>query len=236
MSLENKTILITGAAGGLGSALSMQCAKQGANLILLDVNRRKLTALSDAITDQDMPAPGLYPMDLSAVGVDDLQAMADVIASEYGGLDAIVHCALAFEGLQLLEQVAPQEWLKSMQVNLNAPWQLSCACLPLLRASEKAHLIFLLDEEEIQNGAYWGAYGAAKAALVALAGQFDSALDNTDIKVHGIYPGAMRTDFRAKVYHSEDPTSQPDPAIVAAKIATLIAAEDQNPDLYLRLG
>lgn len=236
MSLENKTILITGAAGGLGSALSMQCAKQGANLVLLDVNRRKLTALSDSITNQDLPAPGLYPMDLSAVGVDDLQAMADVIASEYGGLDAIVHCALAFEGLQLLEQVAPHEWLKSMQVNLNAPWQLSCACLPMLRASEKGHLIFLLDEAESQSGAYWGAYGAAKAALVALAGQFDSALNNTGIKVHGIYPGPMRTDFRAKVYHSEDPSSQPDPAIVAAKISKLLTAGERNSDLYVHFG
>lgn len=236
MSLKNKTILITGAAGGLGSALSVQCAKQGANLILLDVNRRKLTALSDSITAQDLPAPGLYPMDLSAVGIDDLQTMADVIASEYGGLDAIIHCALAFEGLQLLEQIAPHEWLKSMQVNLNTPWQLSCACLPMLRASEKGYLIFLLDDAEIQSGAYWGAYGAAKAALVALVGQFDSALSNTDIKVHGIYPGAMRTGFRAKVYHSEDPLAQPDPAIVAAKIAKLLTVDEQSSDLYVHLG
>lgn len=236
MSLENKTILITGAAGGLGSALSTQCAKQGVNLILLDVNRRKLTALSDAITDQGLPAPGLYPMDLSAVGIDDLQAMADVIATEYGGLDAVIHCAVAFEGLQLLEQVAPHEWLKSMQVNLNAPWQLSCACLPMLRASKNAHMIFLLDDEENQSGAYWGAYGAAKAALVALVGQFDSALNNTDINVHGIYPGAMRTDFRAKVYHSEDPASQPDPTVVADKIIELLAADKQNSDLFVHLG
>jgi NAD(P)-dependent dehydrogenase (short-subunit alcohol dehydrogenase family) len=236
MSLDNKTVLITGAAGGLGSALSMQCAKQGANLVLLDVNRRKLTALSDAITAEGLPAPGLYPMDLSSVGIDDIQSMAEVIASEYGGLDALIHCALAFEGLQLLEQVAPHEWLKSMQVNLNTPWLLTCACLPMLRASENGHLYFLLDDEESQSGAYWGAYGAAKAALVALVAQFDATLSNTEIAVRGIYPGAMRSDFRAKVYHSEDPASQPDPAAVAGKIAELLVTGKQDSDLFVKLG
>lgn len=236
MSLKNKTVMITGAAGGLGSALSMQCAKQGANLVLLDVNRRKLTALSDSITALGFAPPGLYPMDLSSAGPDDLDAMAEVIQSEFGGLDALVHCALAFEGLQLLEQVAPHEWLKSVQVNLNAPWLLTCACLPLLRESARGHLYFLLDDEESQTGAYWGAYGAAKAALVALVGQFGATLDNTDISVRGIYPGAMRTDFRAKVYHSEDPSSQPDPAGVASKIAQLLESEDKPSDLYVNLA
>lgn len=240
MSLTNRTILITGAAGGLGSALALQCAKQGAQLILLDVNRRKLTALSDSITDLGLPAPGLYPMDLSAAGVDDFQNMVDVIESEFGGLDAVVHCALSFEGLQVLEQVAPHEWLKSMQVNLNAPWLLSCACLPMLRESDSGCLFFLLDDGENQTGAYWGAYGAAKAGLVALTGQFDASLSNTEIKVRGIYPGPMRSDFRAKVYHSEDPTLQPDPAINAGKIASMLqvdhaAADGDDKYIYLDL-
>ena len=240
MSLSNRTILITGAAGGLGSALARVCAKQGANLILLDVNRRKLTALSDSMTDAGLPAPGLYPMDLSAVGVEDIQAMVDVIESEYGGLDALVHCALSFEGLQLLEQVAPHEWLKSMQVNLNTPWLMSSACLPLLRNSDSANLFFLLDDTESQTGAYWGAYGTAKAGLVALVSQFDATLSNTDVVVRGIYPGPMRTDFRAKVYHSEDPNSQPDPSIVASKIAGLLALKpaakgNESDNIYLDL-
>ena len=230
MSLTNRTILITGAAGGLGSALSIECAKQGANLILLDVNRRKLTALSDSITDMGLPAPGLYPMDLSTVGVEDFENLVEVIESEFGGLDSLVHCALSFEGLQVLELVAPHEWLKCMQVNFNSPWLLSCACLPMLRKSPKGHLVFLLDDVENQAGAYWGAYGAAKAALVALVGQFDASLSNTDIAVHGIYPGPMRSDFRAKVYHSEDPMMQPDPAINAEKIAALLTVDSDQPD------
>lgn len=241
MSLTNRTILITGAAGGLGAALAIHCAKQGASLILLDVNRRKLTALSDSITDMGLPAPGLYPMDLSAAGTDDLHTMVEVIESEFGGLDSLVHCALSFEGLQVLEQIAPREWLKSMQVNLNAPWLLSCACLPMLRKSESGRLFFLLDDTENQAGAYWGAYGAAKAALVALVGQFDASLSNTEIEVRGIYPGPMRSDFRAKVYHSEDPMSQPDPAINAERIAALLvaggaASDGDDKDIYLDLS
>ena len=148
MSLSNKTILITGAAGGLGSALALQCASLGAELILLDKNRRGLSKLSDQLTKQGMTAPGLYPMDLAGAGVDDFDDLAGILESEYSELHALIHCALDFEGLQPLDQVQPQDWLRSMQVNVNAPWLLSCALLPLLKKSQSGRVFFLLDDVE----------------------------------------------------------------------------------------
>ena len=71
MSLSGKTILITGAAGGLGEALAVQCADVGAELILLDKDRRGLNQVSDNITDLGLAPPGLYPMDLAGAGVND---------------------------------------------------------------------------------------------------------------------------------------------------------------------
>ena len=85
MSLSDKTILITGAAGGLGSALALQCAVDGANLILLDKNRRALSDLSDKLTNQGMSAPGLYPMDLGGAGVDDYNDLATTVQSAVSG-------------------------------------------------------------------------------------------------------------------------------------------------------
>ena len=140
MSLSGKTILITGAAGGLGTALALQCAKAGAELVLLDKDRRGLNQLSDKITDQNLTSPGLYPMDLAGAGLDDFNDLAEIVGSEFGGLYALIHCALDFDGLQPLEQVAPQDWLQSMQVNVNAPWLLSCALLPLLKQSKNGRI------------------------------------------------------------------------------------------------
>ena len=235
MSLSNKTILITGAAGGLGSALALQCADLGADLILLDKNRRGLNELSDAITDQNKTPPGLYPMDLAGAGPQDFNDLAEIIESEFGGLYALIHCALDFDSLQPLEQVQPRDWLQSMQVNVNAPWLLSCAVLPLLKKSDRGRLFFMLDDLETVTGAYWGAYGTAKAALTGMVKQFDATLGNTAICVRGIIPGAMRTAFRARVYHAENPLDQPEPGIAAHKIITMLTNDLSDNDLVIKL-
>jgi len=222
MALAGKTILITGAAGGLGSALAQHCAGAEANLVLLDKNRRGLVELSDRITESGYSPPGLYPMDIAGAGIDDFDDMAETIVTEYGWLDALVHCAVDFDGLQPLDQINPQDWLRSMQVNVNAPWLLSSTCLPLLRKSETGYLFFLLDDLDTVSDAYWGAYGVGKSALAGLIRQFDAALSNTGILVRGIIPGAMRTGLRAKIFHAENPLDQPDPIIVAKKIAAML--------------
>jgi len=236
MGLSGKTVLITGAAGGLGSALAQQCAGLGAELILLDKNRRVLGELSDRMTDQGFTPPGLYPLNLAAAGVDDFDDLLDTINSEFGGLNALIHCAVDFDSLQPLEQVQPQDWLQSMQVNVNAPWLLSCTLLPLLKRSEDGHLLFMLDDLEAVTDAYWGAYGAGKAALTGIVRQFNAALSHSPVSVHGIIPGPMRTGFRARVYHAENPMEQPDPTIVAEKIAAILTGNFSNHDLIVNFS
>jgi NAD(P)-dependent dehydrogenase (short-subunit alcohol dehydrogenase family) len=222
MALKGRTILITGAAGGLGSALALECAGAGAELVLLDKDRRGLGALSDRITDAGFDSPGLYPLDLAGCGIDEFNELAATIEREFGGLDALVHCAADFDGLQPLDQVEPHHWLRSMQVNVNAPWLLSCACLPLLKQSAQGHLLFLLDDLDIVTDAYWGAYGTAKSALAGLVRQFEASLANTAVRVRGVVPGAMRTGLRARAYHAENPLEQPEPAIVAGKVVAVL--------------
>ena len=234
MSLSGKTILITGAAGGLGAALALQCAKAGAELVLLDKDRRGLNQLSDKITDQDLISPGIYPMDLAGAGLDDFNDLVEIVQSEFDGLYALIHCALDFDGLQPLEQVAPQDWLQSMQVNVNAPWLLSCAFLPLLKKSGNGRLFFILDDLDTVTGPYWGAYGTCKAALTGMVRQFDASLSHTALVVRGINPGAMRSDFRAKVYHAENPLDQPDPALSAGKITDMLT-DSSGDDLMVNL-
>lgn len=235
MSLTGKTILITGAAGGLGSALALRCAHAGAGLILLDKNRRGLSVLSDRITGQGLTAPGLYPMDLAGAGLSDFIDLLEVIKSEYDGLHALIHCALDFDGLQPLEQVEPQKWLQSMQVNVNAPWLLTSTLLPLLKQSEHGRLFFMLDDLETVTGAYWGAYGTGKSALTGTVRQFHETLGNTNVIVRGINPGAMRTGFRAKIYHAENPMDQPEPTIAAEKIVTMLSGDVSGDDPIIKL-
>ena len=236
MSLSEKTILITGAAGGLGSAIALHCAGLGAELVLLDKNRRGLGELSDKITDRQFKSPGLYPLNLAAAGVEDFGDLYKTLETEFDGLDSLIHCAVDFEGLQPFDQVQPQDWLQSMQVNVNAPWLLSCTLLPLLKKSENGRLFFMLDDLETVTDAYWGAYGTGKAALTGMVRQFYNTLNNSRISVHGIIPGPMRTAFRAKAYHAENPVEQPDPAIVASKIVSMLTGNLADCDLIINLS
>lgn len=222
MDLNGRTVLITGAAGGLGSALALQCAEKGADLVLLDKDRRGLGDLSDQITGTGKAPPGLYPLNLAAAGVDEFNQLVETLEAEFGGLDALVHCAVDFDSLQPLEQVQPQDWLQSMQVNVNAPWLMTCALLPLLRQSQNGRLFFLLDDLDTVTDGYWGAYGTAKAALTGMVKQFAASLSHTQVSVRGIIPGAMRTAFRARVYHAENPMEQPEPAANARKITAML--------------
>ena len=236
MNFSGKTILITGAAGGLGGAIALQCARLGADLILLDKNRRGLGDLSDKVTAECLTPPGLYPLNLAAAGVDDFGDLVETIKSESGRLDGLIHRALDFDSLQPLDQVQPQDWLQSMQVNVNAPWLLSCALLPLMKKSQNGFLFFMLDDLEAVTDGYWGAYGTAKAALAGMVRQFHVTLENTPVTVRGIIPGPMRTDFRAKVYHAENPMEQPDPAIVAGKIIALLTDSVPGEKLIVDLS
>lgn len=236
MDLSGKTILITGAAGGLGSAIALQCAGVGADLILLDKNRRGLGALSDKMTEQGFAPPGLYPLNLAAAGIDEFSDLVETVHSEFGGLDALIHCALDFDSLLPLDQIQPQDWLQSLQVNVNAPWLLSCALLPLLKKSRNGYLFFMLDDLEVVTDAYWGAYGTSKAALTGMVRQFNATLSNTTVAVRGIIPGPMRTGFRAKVYHAENPMEQPEPVVVARKITALLTGGLEDSDVIVNFS
>jgi len=234
--LNGKTIIITGAAGGLGSALSRVCAREGANTVMLDCDQRGLEIAYDRITAEGLPEPALYPMDLSGSGPTDIDELLAGVIAEFGGLDAIVHCAARFEGLTPVEQIEPHEWLTSIQVNLNAAWLLSARGLPLLRDSSAGHLYFLLDDLARVEGAFWGAYGVSKHALKALVSQFAAECRSSRIQVLGINPGALRSALRSRAYHAENPAMQPDPELAAEQIMNYMMGISDPGGTFVDLG
>ncbi len=222
-SFDKQTVLITGAAGGLGSALACQLADAGAGLMLLDKDSRGLDAVHDRIGDAGQEAPGLCPLDLAAAGPEELDQLAAILTEEFGGLNHLVHCAAAFDGLTPLDQVRPADWLECMQVNLNAAWLLTVHCLPLLKQQPNASITFVAEQERVSTGAYWGAYGVSKSAVRSLAAIFAEELAASGVRVLTAEPGPMRTALRARAYLAEDPGLQTSPDETASKLVRLIA-------------
>lgn len=233
--MSNETILISGAAGALGSALAAECARAGFNTVLLDSDDRGLDRAYDRIMASGFTEPALYPMDLAGVGPEHIDELVGTIEREFEGLDGLVHCAARFEGLTPLDQVPPQEWLLHMQVNLNAPWLLSSACLPLLRKSQRGRLYFILEDLERVRRAYWGPYGVAKNALAAMVDQFAAEQRSSHVEILGINPGAMRSALRSRAYHAENPLEQPDPALAAGRIMAYLSGEAELEGTFIEL-
>ncbi len=233
--MGRKTVLVTGAAGSLGSALALACARQGYRTVLLDSDRRGLERVFDRAAEEGLPAPVLHPLDLSVAGPHEFQNMLEAIERQFGGLDALVHCAARFHGLTPLEHVAPEEWLLHLQVNLNAAWLLTALCLPALRMSGVGRLYFLLEDLRKVGGPLWGPYGVSKHALRALVGQLAAECQGSGIQVLGINPGPMRSPLRFSAYLAENPTSLPEPEAAAADIVALLSGRREPSGVYLDL-
>lgn len=232
---SRKVVLITGAGGALGSQLALQCARAGCEVVLID---RKLESL-DIVHQQIHAATGLdpimQPLDLATLDIRGCEELVDALQNGPGRLDALVHCAATFEGLQPIDQIDPRSWLTDFQVNVHAAWLLSVKCLPMLRQAPAGNLFFLTENLERVSGAYWGCYGVSKWAIEAMARQFSAELRNTPVRVLAIDPGPMRSELRAKAYHAEDPSLVRSAAIPAARICDLLAGAEWPDGFHVDL-
>jgi NAD(P)-dependent dehydrogenase (short-subunit alcohol dehydrogenase family) len=210
-ALAGRVILVTGAYGGLGEAAARACAQAGATVVLLGRKVPKLSRTYDAVKALG-PLPAIYPLDLAGADPADYEAMVDRIVADLGGLHGVLHCAAEFTGLRPLEATPPEDFLRNLHVNLTAPWLLSQACLPALRAQPDSAIVFVLDDPARVNRAYWGAYGVAKAGLLGLMRVLDDETDAGAVRVSALQPGPMRSNIRSRAYVEEAASRVPGPA------------------------
>jgi len=224
-ALRGRVVLVTGAVGGLGRSTVLACVRAGATLVIAGRKVRPLEALYDEIEAIGAPQPAIYPLNLEGATADDYADLAESIFQQCGRLDGIVHAAAHFDGLRTIDQTKPLDWMRTQQIDLNAPFLLTQACLPLLRAASDSAVIFVVDDAQRIGKAYWGAYGVAKAALAAFAAILHEENDSGPLRVHALLPAPMRTALRRMAYFGEDAFERETPDAAGSAIAFLLSAQ-----------
>lgn len=201
--LKNRVILVTGAAQGLGRTASLAFAKQGATVILLDKQAKKLEETYDAIQAAGYPEALIFPMDLEKASEEDFANMAEGIYQQLGRLDGILHNATQFNNLSPLEIQTATQFEQMFKVNVVAPFSLTKACLPLLQRAEDASIIFTSNSAAQKAKPFWGSHGISKVAADTMMKMWAQEIHTANIRFNSIVPGALQSPQRKKTHPGE---------------------------------
>ncbi len=203
--LAARHILVTGAGDGIGRAAALAFAAHGANVILLGRTAAKLEEVYDEIERRGGPQAAILPLDLAQATPAHYEQVAQTVEKEFGRLDGLLHNAADAGTLTPVDLYEPDMWYRVMQVNLHAAWLLTRACLPLLRKSADASIVFTTADVGRRGRAYWGAYGVSCFGLEGLMQIVaDEISSGENLRANSLDPGAVRTRLRSRAYPGEN--------------------------------
>lgn len=223
---EGRLALVTGASRGIGAALAEALAADGAHVILTARTAADLEAVEGRIHEAGGSAT-IAPMDLAAT--DGIARLAQAVSGRWDALDILVLNAAMLGTLGPVAQIDGKEFNKVLTLNLLAQQALIAAFDPMLRQSEAGRVLALTSSVGAAPRAYWGAYGASKAALETLILAYGQEVGNvTAIKVAIVDPGATATTMRARAFPGEDPATLKTPAAVAGAVMNLLKSDFES--------
>ncbi|ATI80168.1 MULTISPECIES: SDR family NAD(P)-dependent oxidoreductase [Sphingobium] len=226
LPLFGKLALVTGASRGIGAATAEALAAAGAHVILTARTSGGLEEVEDRIHQAGGSAT-IAPLDL--IDGESIGRLAQAISGRWKALDILVLNAATLGSLASVPAIDAKEFARLLMLNIAAPQALIAAFDPMLRASADARVIALTSSVGATPRAYWGAYGASKAALETLVGAYGEEVKNISaIRTHIVDPGATRTAMRARAFPGEDPATLKGPETVAGAIHDLVLSDAPN--------
>lgn len=216
--LKNRIALITGASRGIGRAVALAYAREGAHVIAMARSTGALEELDDEINGL---GGAVTLLRLNLTNGDKIDALGPTILERFGKLDILVGNAGVLGPLSPLGHVSEKDWNEVLNVNLSANWRLLRTLDPLLRKSDAGRAIFVTSGAARNCRAYWGPYSVSKAALEALVKTYAAEVNDTNVRANLVNPGAVATAMRAKAMPGEDPAILPKPEDLAETFVRL---------------
>jgi NAD(P)-dependent dehydrogenase (short-subunit alcohol dehydrogenase family) len=222
MEIPNLGALITGASRGLGAALARQLADQGARVALVARGIEELTRTVEAIRAAGGDAHAI------AADIGDKRAVhgiAATAAAVVGPVGLLVHNAstLGHVPLRALLDTDCEALERALEVNVVGALRLTKLIVPSMVLRGQGLVVHVTSDASVNAYPGWGAYGSSKAALDQLGRVLGAELEGTGVRVVSIDPGEMNTRMHADAVPDADPSSLPDPQVVAERILLLLS-------------
>lgn len=225
--LAGRIALVTGASRGIGAATARALGAAGAHVLLTAREAKDLEAVEEAIHAGGGTAT-IAPMDLTES--DSIARLAAAVAERWAKLDVLVINAAMLPSLTPVTQIEPKAFNQALTLNVLATQALLAAFDPLLKRSEAGRVVGLTSSVGESPRAYWGAYGASKAAFDNLLTSYAQEVERiSGTRVAIVDPGSTRTQMRARAYPGEDPHTVKPPEAVADRIVAMLVEDFPSP-------
>jgi NAD(P)-dependent dehydrogenase (short-subunit alcohol dehydrogenase family) len=222
-AFDGRLALVTGAGRGIGAAIAEALAAEGAHVVLTARTAAELETIEEKIHAVGGSAT-IAPLDLTEP--ESIARLAQAVGERWPALDMLILNAAMLGTLTPVAQIDGKEFNRLLTLNLLAQQALIAAFDPLLRNSAAGRVVALTSSVGARPRAYWGAYGASKAALETLVLAYGEEVKNlAPLKIAIVDPGATATAMRARAYPGEDAATLKPPSVVAEAVVDLLKGD-----------
>ncbi len=201
--LEGKVALITGASQGLGKALALAFAREGASVV---VNSRSEGPLRPVVEEIEGSGAEALAVAADVSESADVERLVDAAVERFGKIDVLVNNAGLLGPRVAIEEYPEDGWRKVIDANLTGPFLVSRAVIPHIPAG--GSIINIVSGVSVEGRPEWGAYSVSKFGVEGLNQILAAELEERGVRVNAVDPGGMRTDMRAAAYPDEDPVTK----------------------------
>lgn len=223
---NGKSILVTGASRGLGRALAVRLAAEGAKVVMVARHRSEL---DDAVNEIRMNGGITFGVVADVGDKESVYPIVGQAAALAGPIDILINNAstLGPVPLRLIPDTDCEDFERALQVNTIGPFRLIKAVVGSMVLRQTGVIVNISSDAAVEPYPAWGVYGASKAALDHLTRIAALELADTSVRTFSVDPGEMDTRMHADAIPDADPGSLQSPAVIAEKIVMMIRHSDR---------
>jgi NAD(P)-dependent dehydrogenase (short-subunit alcohol dehydrogenase family) len=234
--LDNKVVIITGAASGMGKEMAILFAKEGAKVVASDLNSEGTQNVVNQITSSGGIATGVVA---NVASEEDINKLIDTTIGTYGTLDVLVNNAGIMDNFMPIEKVKNEDWLRVMSVNLDGPMYAIRKAMPIFLQKKSGVIINISSIGGLQGSRAGAAYTASKHALIGLTKNVGFQYAKLGIRCNAIAPGGVNTNIGSTITNPDkfgmdcamsgvNSNPRMGEAVEIAKAALFLASDDSS--------